>query len=100
MNPLIGRVFELPPRQRVMLVVGAVLVVFLLYAQFLYWPRGTLITEKAMQRDQLHQERDRKAALVANLEKTRREVAQLDGDLKMAAAQLPTTKEIPDLLSN
>jgi type IV pilus assembly protein PilO len=27
-------------------------------------------------------------------------VAQLDGDLKTAAAELPTTKEIPDLLSN
>src|ERR1700687_4216781 len=100
MNALVERLCELPPRQRVMIVVGAVASVFFLYAYFLYWPRSALIADKEQQREQLRQDRDRKAALVANIERTRQEVAKLDGDLKLAAAQLPTTKEIPDLLSN
>jgi len=100
MNALVERLFELPPRQRVMFVVGAVASVIFLYAYFLYWPRNAQIAEKERQREELRQDRDRKAALVANIERTRQEVAKLDGDLKLAAAQLPTTKEIPDLLSN
>jgi type IV pilus assembly protein PilO len=100
MNQLLERILELPPRQRVLLLVGSVGLMFFLYAYFLYWPRSTVIGEKEAQRDQLHSERDRKAALVANLDRTRKEVAQLDGDLRKAVAQLPETKEIPDLLSN
>ena len=56
--------------------------------------------EKEKQRDELRDDRARKAAMVSNLERTRKEVAQLDGDLRKAVAQLPDTKEIPDLLSN
>jgi len=100
MNELLERLFELPLRQRVMLLVGSVALVFFLYAYFLYWPRSTEIAEKEQQREELKKDRDRKAQLIANLDKTRKEVAQLEGDLKTAAAQLPTTKEIPDLLSN
>jgi type IV pilus assembly protein PilO len=80
--------------------VGTVAAVFFLYAYFLYWPRNAQITEMEEQRDTLRADRDRKAALVANLEQTRKEVAQLDGDLRKAVAELPDTKEIPDLLSN
>ena len=45
------------------------------------------------------QDRDRKAALVANLPQAKQEVADLNAALKQAIAQLPDTKEIPDLLS-
>ena len=37
---------------------------------------------------------------MANLDRARAEVAKLNGDLGSAIAQLPDTKEIPDLLSN
>src|SRR5512140_1327294 len=100
MNALLERLLELPPRQRVVLVIGGVAFLFFLYANFLYWPRGALIAEQETQRDHARQDRARKAALVANLDKTREEVAKLDGDLKQAVAELPDTKEIPDLLSN
>jgi type IV pilus assembly protein PilO len=73
---------------------------FFLYAYFLYWPRNALIATRETQRDQAREERTRKAALVANLDATRADVAELDGDLKKAVAELPDTKEIPDLLSN
>src|SRR6266849_5290372 len=100
MNELLVRLLELPPRQRVMFLVGSVALLFFFYAYFLYWPRGATIADKQQQRDDLRKDRDQKAAMCANLEQGRKDVAQLDGDLKTAAAQLPTTKEIPDLLSN
>ncbi|MBI3782587.1 MAG: type 4a pilus biogenesis protein PilO, partial [Deltaproteobacteria bacterium] len=100
MNALLERILDLPPRQRVLLLVGGVAVIFFGYAYLLYWPRSAMISEKEEQRDNLQHDRDRKAALVANIEQTRKEVNQLDGDLKKAVAQLPDTKEIPDLLAN
>ncbi len=100
MNDLLERILELPPRQRVLLLVGSVALLFFLYAYFLYWPRSAMITQQAQRKTDLALDRDRKAAMVANLERTRKEVAQLDGDLRKAVAQLPDTKEIPDLLSS
>jgi len=100
MEALVDRLLELPPRQRVLMLVGGTAFLFFLYAFFLYWPRNEQIARLEVQRDQARLERTRKAALVANLEKTRAEVNQLDGDLKKAVAELPDTKEIPDLLSN
>jgi type IV pilus assembly protein PilO len=99
MMDLIDRLFDLPPRQRVMWLVGGMAFLFFLYAYFLFWPRSAAIAEKEQQVAQLTVERTRKTAMVANLERTREEVARLDGDLKQAIAQLPDTKEIPDLLS-
>ena len=100
MNELIERILELPPRQRVLLVVGSVALLFFFYAYFLFWPRSAEIAGLEKQRDDLTHDRDRKVVMVANLDKMRQEVAQLDGDLRKAVAQLPDTKEIPDLLSN
>ena len=100
MNQLVERFLDLPPRQRVLFLVGSVGLLFFLYASSLYWPRAELITQQERLRADLQQDRDRKAALVANLERARQEVARLDGDLRHAVAQLPDTKEIPDLLSN
>jgi type IV pilus assembly protein PilO len=98
-NALIERLLELPPRQRILAIVGAVAAVVLLYAYFLYWPREAQIEEKTKQVENLRRDRDRKAALVGNIEAARKEVQKLDGDLRAAVAQLPDTKEIPDVLS-
>ena len=100
MNQFFERFLDLPPRQRVLVVVGGVGLLFFLYAYFLYWPRAELITQQETFRADLRVDRDRKAAIVANIEHARQEVARLDGDLRQAVAQLPDTKEIPDLLSN
>ena len=99
MNQLIDRIFELPPRQRVLILVGSVALLIFLYAYLLYLPRNAAIAGKEKQRDSLRVDRDRKVAMVANLDRTRKEVARLDGDLRQAVAQLPDTKEIPELLS-
>ena len=100
MNDLLDRFLDLPARQRILLLVGGVVLIFAAYANFLYWPRNAAIDEKERLHEELRQDRNRKAALVANLDRAREEVAKLNGDLRAAIAQLPDTKEIPDLLSN
>jgi type IV pilus assembly protein PilO len=99
MNELFERILELPTRQRVVILVGSVGFLVFLYAQFIYWPRSEMIAEKEDAVARLQTERNHKAALVANIEDARKEVMQLEGDLRKAVAQLPDTKEIPDLLS-
>jgi len=100
MNDLLDRIFELPARQRILILVGGVALVFLIYAYFFYWPLSADVARRERQRDDLSRDRARKAALVANLDRAREDVAKLNGDLRAALAQLPDTKEIPDLLSN
>ena len=99
MNELFDRILDMPVRQRVLLLVATVFLVFGGYAYLVYWPRVDEIAEKQETVVQLRQDRDRKAALVANLAQTRLDVAELNAALKLAIAQLPDTKEIPDLLS-
>jgi type IV pilus assembly protein PilO len=100
MNQLLERILEVPPRQRILLLVGSLAFLFLAYAYFIYLPRSAAIAHKEETQDGLRKERDRKAALAADLDHARAEVAKLNGDLRAAIAQLPDTKEIPDLLSN
>jgi type IV pilus assembly protein PilO len=100
MNQLLERLLELPPRQRILLLVGSVAFLFFAYGYLIYSPRSAAIVEKERTQDGLRHERDRKAALAADLDRARAEVVKLNGDLRAAIAQLPDTKEIPDLLSN
>ena len=99
MNELFDRIMDMPVRQRVLLLVGSVFLLFFLYGYMLYLPRNAEITEKEENLVALEQDRDRKQALVSNLPQLRQEVADLNAALKEAVAQLPDTKEIPDLLS-
>lgn len=99
MNELFDRIMDMPVRQRVLLLVGSVFLLFFLYGYMLYLPRNAEIAEKEENLVALEQDRDRKMALVSNLPQLRQEVADLNAALKEAVAQLPDTKEIPDLLS-
>jgi len=99
MNELLDRILDMPVRQRVLLLVAIVFVVFGGYAYLIYWPRADDIADKEQNVESLTQDRNRKAALVANLQQAKQEVADLNAALKRAITQLPDTKEIPDLLS-
>lgn len=100
MNELFDRIMEMPTRQRVLLLVGSVGLIFFAYAYFVYWPRNDVIAAKEQTLEKMRSDRDRKAVLVANLEQARKQVEDLKAGLKKAVAELPDTKEIPDLLSN
>lgn len=100
MNDLIDRFFDLPPGRRALVAVVIVCAVFGAYAFLLYLPRNQQIADKEEGMAELQADRDRKAALVADLSQARQEAADLGASLNLAVAQLPDTKEIPDLLSN
>lgn len=99
MNDLIDRLMDMPVRQRVLMLVGLVFMTFFAYAYFIYWPRvdqiSAMRTDLQMKVDDLN----KKKALAANLPQAKKELDDLRAALRKAVAQLPDTKEIPDLLS-
>lgn len=99
MNELIDRLMEMPVRQRVLMLVGLVFMVFFAYAYFIYWPRVDTIAEMRADLEVKQEDLDKKKALAANLGKAKKELEDLRAALRKAVAQLPDTKEIPDLLS-
>lgn len=96
---IFDRIMDMPIRQRVLLLGGSVFLLFFAYGYLLYLPRNADIQMKETNLVALRQDRDRKLALVADLPRARQQVAELTAALKEAVAQLPGTKEIPDLLS-
>jgi type IV pilus assembly protein PilO len=99
MNELVERIMDMPVRQRVLMLVGLVFVVFFLYAYLIYWPRVDAIAAMRTNLEQKVEDLEKKKALAANLGKAKQELEELRAALRKAVAQLPDTKEIPDLLS-
>jgi len=100
MSEFIDRFLDLPARQRALATVGLLLLVGLVYATYFYLPIRGEIAAKRERLARLERERETKKKLVSNLDEMRRVVAELNGALREAAAQLPDKKEIPDLLSS
>ncbi len=99
MTELLERLMDMPVRQRVLMLVGSVFLVFFGYAYFIYWPRVDLIDARRVDLQAKVDDLSKKKALAANLGKAKQELADLRAALRKAVAQLPDTKEIPDLLS-
>lgn len=100
MNDLMERFFELPARQRVLILVGAVALLIVAYLYLFYWPRSQEISKLEAKLATLKEERNHKAQLAANLAEARKTLVELQAKLREAEAKLPTKKEIPDLLSS
>ena len=100
MDDLLERFFDLEPRQRLMASAAAILVVFGLYWYFVYSARHAETAAVTAKITGLRQERETKQKLVANIGKLQDTVRELGAQLKQAEAQLPDSKEIPDLLSS
>jgi type IV pilus assembly protein PilO len=98
-NDFLDRFFALPRQQRIAVLAGLFLAVLALGYYFLVSPRSKQISDLADQIQNIRAERDKKKALAANLPKLTEQLRQLDGMLKGAVAQLPDSREIPDLLS-
>ena len=99
MNDLVDRLMDMPVRQRVLMLVGLVFMVFFAYAYFIYWPRADHIGELRADLQAKVEDLEKKKILAANLGKAKEELEDLRAALRKAVAQLPDTKEIPDLLS-
>jgi type IV pilus assembly protein PilO len=99
MNDLVDRLMDMPVRQRVLMLVGLVFMTFFAYAYFVYWPRVDLIAAMRTDLEMKVDDLNKKKALAANLPQAKLELEDLRAALRLAVAQLPDTKEIPDLLS-
>ncbi len=100
MNELLDRFFELESRQRMMAAGAAVVLIFGVYWYFVYSGRRAETLQVMAKISELREQRDSKQKLVANIAQLQETVRDLGAQLKEAEAQLPDSKEIPDLLSN
>ena len=100
MKGLLDRILGLPRQQKIGVVAGLIIALLVLDYFFLYSPQSLKSAQLAQNIESGQQERDKKRKLAANLPKLEQQLKELDGMLKMAVAQLPDRKEIPDLLSS
>lgn len=100
MNDLLDRILGLPRQQKIGVLAGLIIALLALDYFFLYAPQSLKSAQLAQNIENGQQERDKKRKLTANLPKLELQLKELDGMLKLAVAQLPERKEIPDLLSS
>jgi len=100
MNNLLDRLFELDGKQRAIICATVVALVFGGYWSFVYSGRRAEMTATLAKIENLRGQRDDKKKLIANLDAQREAVHDLTLKLRLAEAQLPDRKEIPDLLSS
>jgi type IV pilus assembly protein PilO len=100
MNDLLERFFELDTRQRLMAAAGLIVLVFGAYYYFVLAGRRAETAKITAKVAELRDQRISKQKLVANMDQLQDAVRDLGAQLKQAEAQLPDSKEIPDLLSN
>lgn len=100
MNELLNRILDLPKMQKIVLLAGVILGLLVADYFFLYSPNSDGISKLAKQIEELQDVREKKKREVDNLPKLLERVRELDVMLKLALAQLPEKREIPDLLSS
>lgn len=99
MQDLLDRILDLPQQQKLAALGGLILLILGLDYFFVYSPQADQISWLTQEIENSRNERDKKKKEVANIPKLKQQMAELDGRLKEAVAQLPDRKEIPDLLS-
>ena len=100
MKELLDRILDLPRQQKIGILAGLIVAILLLDYFLFYSPRSDEISKLTQEVENQRNERDKKKKEAANIPKLKEQMAQLDGMLKEAVAQLPDRKEIPDLLSS
>jgi type IV pilus assembly protein PilO len=100
LNQLLDNILGRPTAQKIGILVGAIILIAALYYTFLYSPRSDQIANLLDTVETARNEKKAKTQKAANLPQLRKDLQQLDAELKKAVAQLPDKKEIADLLSS
>ena len=100
MNQLLDNILERSKAQKLSILGVIVILLTALYYSFLHSPRADEIAKLADSVEIARNEKSVKTQKAANLARLRKDLQQLDAELKKAVAQLPEKREIPDLLSN
>lgn len=100
MKDLIERLLGLEPRQKLALVLGAPLLILVLYYVFLAGPRVVETAGLRQRVAEMEEDRIRKQTQTADRDKAAAQLRDVEQALARAMTQLPDRKEIPDLLSS
>lgn len=100
MNQLLENILERPTIQKIGILVVTVILVSALYYSFVYSPRSDEIAKLADSVEIARNEKNAKQLKAANLVRLRRDIEQLEMQLKKAVAELPNQKQIAALLVN
>jgi type IV pilus assembly protein PilO len=99
MNELLDNLLERPGKQKIAILAVTVILLGALYYSFLYSPRADEVAKLADSVEIARNEKMVKTQKSANVARLRKELLQLDAELKRALTQLPEKGEIPNLLS-
>ena len=100
MNQLLENILGRPTIQKIGILVMTVILISALYFSFVYSPRSDEIAKLADSVEIARNEKNAKQLKAANLVRLRRDIEQLEMQLKKAVAELPNQKEIAALLVN
>jgi len=100
MNPQIEKILKLPTKQKILILVLAVIVEAAALGWFLYLPKQTELAGLKVELAKLQSEIDEKTRIATNLPRLQREFEQLNIELAQALTELPNSKEIPSLLTS
>jgi type IV pilus assembly protein PilO len=99
LNDFIQGILDRPRPQKIGILAGAVVLLLVSAYFYLYVPGVDEISRITEEVAAVRSERDKKNAQVSNIPKLKEELVHLNAQLKAAMAQLPDSKEIPELLS-
>jgi len=100
LNQLLDNILERPTLQKIGILVVTIILVAALYYSFIYSPRSDEVAKLADSVEIARNEKTAKQLKAANLPRLRRDLQQLDRQLKKAVAELPDQKQIAALLAS
>ena len=100
MNAAIEKVLDRPKGQKLGILVGLIILLSAAFYSFVYSPQADEVAKLNESIEAARNEKSIKQKRAANLPKLQQELGELDVRLKEAIAQLPSKKEIADLLSS
>ena len=100
LQPLIEKASRLPSRYRLIIIALLPLLVVGGYYQMLYKPAALLVTQLEAQQQSLQRKLNEVRSVAAKMDEFEAEIADLEGQLKIALRQLPNSKELPGLLTD
>ena len=93
-------IVKLPTSRKVIILVLLIAVMAGLFFYLIYWPNLEVLKKKKAEVEVLERQVRELRTVAANMKRFQDEAAKLREELKVALTQLPTSKEIPSLLSN
>jgi type IV pilus assembly protein PilO len=100
LKALLNSILERSPGQKIAILVTLIILLSALYFSFLYEPRSDAIAKLVDSVEIARNEKAVKQQKASNLPKVQRDLELWSARLKEAVAQLPDSKEIPELLTN